>query len=130
MFAKCKHKMPLDNSIVIAMMKFLMLVKYYHWSTDSYNRHKITDEFYATLNTLVDNFVETYQGISGSVVPMGIKVDLSFDSYTDESFISRLHMFLDYITKIRTKLTEPELANILDEITAEVQKVIYLARFD
>lgn len=112
------------------MMKYLMLVKYYHWSTDSYNRHVISDTFYTNLNILIDKFVETYQGLSQAVVQMGAKVNISFESYTDETFTSRLQMFLDYLTVIRKEFTHSELLNIVDELSAEVQKTIYLSRFN
>jgi len=125
-----KHKMLLNNSIITAMMKFLMLVKYYHWSTDSYNRHIISDGFYTNLNVLIDRFVETYQGIAESTVPMGMKVDISFESYTDDTFVSRLQMFLDYLGRIRQDMTHSELLNIVDELAAEIQKTIYLSRFN
>ncbi len=125
-----KHKMLFNNTVITSMMKFLMLVKYYHWSTDSYNRHVISDGFYTNINVLIDRFVETYQGIAETVVPMGVKVDISFESYTDQTFVSRLQMFLDYLTRIRKDMTHSELLNIMDELSAEIQKTIYLSRFN
>jgi hypothetical protein len=125
-----KHKMLFNNTVITSMMKFLMLVKYYHWSTDSYNRHVISDGFYTNINVLIDRFVETYQGIAETVVPMGVKVDISFESYTDQTFVSRLQMFLDYLIRIRKDMTHSELLNIMDELSAEIQKTIYLSRFN
>jgi hypothetical protein len=39
-------------------------------------------------------------------------------------------MFLDYLARIRQDMTHSELLNIVDELAAEIQKTIYLSRFN
>ena len=47
-------------------MNFLNDIQSYHWQTESYSEHETTGEYYEKFNKLNDEFVETWQGKSGT----------------------------------------------------------------
>lgn len=103
-------------------------VKLFHWATKSYVHHKALDELHDALSSKVDLFVEAYSG-KMDVQPFK-KFTVTTKSHSDASKVVK------YLESERQKIEhlhaqfnkQPELANILEEMMAEISKAIYLMR--
>jgi hypothetical protein len=99
----------------------------YHWQTDSHAQHVAFGDAYETLDGLVDNFVEVFQGKYGIQVPKGgakIKLE-NLDSKPEEM----INVFCDFLTKELQGLCDEkdtDLLNIRDEMLAVLNKTKYL----
>jgi len=117
-------------------MEYLLNLKIYHWTTNSYKAHKITDNLYLKLQTLMDTYVETSLGYN-----LCEKENLMGSIKNFKLTILRNNEDLHKITKkykislknIRMKLDgrkAEEIIGILDEITVELDILSYLNTFD
>lgn len=115
-----------NGSIVEVMLGIRNQVKLYHWQTRSFARHKATDDLTATLDTMIDNFVEVYMGKYGRPKVSGSIKLHNFSESAAKNFVAKQ---TDYLTKVlpkKLKSTDTDLLNIRDEILGEVNKVLYL----
>ena len=53
------------EAIVLKFIEMLNTVKLFHWKTNSYAKHKATDDLYSELNGNIDSFVEVLLGKQG-----------------------------------------------------------------
>lgn len=114
------------GDIVTEMLTIRNQVKLYHWQTGSFARHKATDDLTATLDTLIDQFVEVYMGKYGRPKVTGTMKLHNFSESAAKSFVAKQR---DYLTKAlpkKIKAGDSDLLNIRDEILAELNKVLYL----
>lgn len=100
----------------------------YHWLTTSYARHKASDELYASISDLADQFMETYMGKYGRPKqPSTTK--LTVRSLTDKTIIeyykSCISLLEGDFVKALTK-EDTDLFNIRDEILGALKKTLYL----
>jgi DNA-binding ferritin-like protein len=117
-------------------LSILNKIKVYHWQTNSYARHKATDELHANLSTLVDQFIEVLTGrtIAETNNPnyrITVTEDTStikLKNYSDKeapNLIIEIKKVLE--NNINSFIgSNTELANIRDEMLAEINKVAYL----
>ena len=101
-------------------------VKLYHWQTKSFARHTATDALTATLDTLIDSFVESYMGRYGRPKVSGSIKLHNFSESAARSFVAKQTKFLSTDLPKKIKSTDTDLLNIRDEILAELNKVLYL----
>ena len=66
-------------------MNFLNDIQSYHWQTESYSEHETTGEYYEKLNKLNDEFVETWQGKSGTRIKFSAELRPGIMNYADNS---------------------------------------------
>jgi len=113
------------NEIVGMCFTLQLLNKLYHWNTTSYARHKATDDFNSTLQSLLDRFVEVYIGRYGSR-PSVKKLRLDETNLTDQGIIGLFMAVREYLKTFDKKFNDTDLLNIRDELLAEVNKTLYL----
>ena len=103
-------------------------MKINHWQTKGYARHNAFGGFYDSLNSLIDQFVESAMGKYGRF------------SLNDETKTMELNNLTELdlkglITKVREALvnmtnemdeTDTDLLNIRDEMLGELNKLAYL----
>ena len=113
------------------LMKFLsqanIQTRVWHLQTTSYAQHVALNGFYDGIGDLQDTLIETYQGYYKSRI--GGNMNFNIDSEWDESKPKEyLQMLNNYLHDAYTdKLMQPGcLKNIMDEITALVDKTLYL----
>jgi hypothetical protein len=119
-----------------ALMKMLLIVKFHHWETESYALHKATDDLYATLNTLVDKFVEVLLGKVGRAAlfpstSMVHNIELPV-SMPKTEFIDVLQSYISMFQRMDTDpvlATHSDLLNIRDEINSTLNQFMYLSTF-
>ena len=104
-------------------------MKFYHWTTKSYSRHKASDKLVNSLTTNIDLFIESMQGSRGVKlsVPSNSQVDLS--NINDEDIITVLTTFRQYLSETLPTLlnrNDTELLNIRESMLTDVNQTLYL----
>ena len=114
------------GDLVTSLLIIRNQVKLYHWQTKSFARHKATDDLTATLDTLIDSFVESYMGRYGRPKVSGAIKLHNFSESAARAFVAKQTKFLTIDMPKKIKSTDSDLLNIRDEILAELNKVLYL----
>lgn len=118
------------SEVLIKLLTLQTQIKLYHWQTESYARHKATDDFTTEIMELVDKFVEVYQGKYGR-----IKIDrnnccINLDNITDQkitAFVKTMRKFLhDDLDKFLDSKNDTDLLNIRDEMLSDINQLLYL----
>ena len=104
-------------------------IKLYHWQTNSFSRHKATDEIIGKLDKSIDKFVEVYMGKYGRP-RLGPKTNTfklsNMSGPVAQKFVKGS---IKAIQHIRSGLNDPadsDLINILDEMQADLNQLLYL----
>ena len=101
----------------VAVLQFLVVLKLFHWNTDSYAKHVSSDQLYTSLSTHIDSFVELL--IRNDKRPTSFKIPaLSFS-------IPKFRQTLESFRRLMLRVHQPELTNIRDEIVADIDQFIY-----
>ena len=96
-----------------------------HWQTTSFAEHMALGDYYDDIGDLVDNYVESYQGIygilegfTGGYTPPG------------SDCLSEMEDLGNAVANMRDDLPDDsELQNIVDEIASLIDRTIYKLRF-
>ena len=109
-------------------------VKLYHWETKMYSRHKSSDTLFEAVISLMDKFMEVYQGKFGRLQPSDDPFAIQVRSYSDDAMLVYLQQAALFLSKIEGnyKITskDSDLLNIRDELVAAIQQTIYLFSFE
>lgn len=122
----------MTNSILIrTFLNALNQIKTYHWQTENYARHIASGNLYDQLNTLIDQFIEVYQGKYGR-----IRLTASKEGYTnlsDRQIVQFLNDLREFLIITLPSYLDPridtDLFNIRDEMLANVDQTLYLFTF-
>jgi len=114
--------------IITPFLKLLNQLKIYHWQTKSYAEHIAFGKAYDNLDSLIDKLIEVYMGKNG--VPRAkLKFNIELDNY-DENHTLFVKDFIHNINNdLKSNLSmenDSELLNIIDEIVAELEQLLYL----
>jgi hypothetical protein len=124
------NKLGNGYKILQTFTQWQMTIKLYHFQTDSYDRHKITDDYLSKYLEHLDEFMEIYQGAHGKIkFPKNITV--SFDQFDIAGIFIEANKFEKYLIKELPKLIDKEdsdLLNLRDEILGGVRRMVYLLR--
>lgn len=99
-----------------------------HLRTRSYAAHMALGDFYDQIATAADAFAECHMGVEGQFTGFpAIKPDTSLGGDI-QGYLTDLH---DWLTKHRTECADgsTELANLIDEILAVIDRTFYKLRF-
>ncbi len=99
-----------------------------HWQTKSYARHKAYDETLDSIVGLVDGFMESYQGKYGRI-SIGGETNLHVADIGSTNEIDLIQSYRDFLMTDALLLIEEDdddLKNILDEMVASLNKLLYL----
>jgi hypothetical protein len=115
---------------LISCFEFLNTLKLYHWKTRSFARHKASDECGTKLAVLLDRFVEAYLGRYGhqSIAAHGA-YPLRLRVLNDKQMTHAVWKFRASLGALKLE-ADSELANIRDEMVAEVDQCLYLFELD
>ena len=113
-------------SRVIAQLIYLqMQMRIFHWQTKSYARHKALGKFYESFDGLLDNFVETYQGIFGRV---GFAQSLELKNLDESTNLENvLNNAINILNEESPEIQDnSDLSNIRDEMIGQMNRLKYL----
>ena len=112
------------QSFVMCLLHAVTNTHILHLQSRSYSEHKALQGLYEGLDTLIDDFVEAYQGKYGIIE--GYPSDYEQPTPALEYVIS----LADYIKQAREAIAQDsELQNIIDEIAQLVDSTLYKLRF-
>jgi hypothetical protein len=97
---------------------------FFHWSTDSYAKHKALRSYYDGIVDLVDDYVEAYMGCYDQIK--------EFPSvyHQPKDAVKYLQSLQTFIKEARTDLPQDEqLCNLVDAIADLVDSTTYKLRF-
>jgi hypothetical protein len=112
------------QAFVLCMMHSQTNAHILHLQTRSYAEHKALQHYYESIDGLIDDYVEAYQGKYGIVEEYGTEYQAPTKPL--EYMVS----LSDYLKQARPSLPQDsELLNILDEMAALLDRTIYKLRF-
>jgi len=97
---------------------------FFHWSTDSYAKHKALAKYYDSIIDLTDAFAESYMGKYGKFT--------SFPSvyHQPKDPIRYMESLQSFVKEARMELPQDsELQNIVDEIADLINTTAYKLKF-
>jgi DNA-binding ferritin-like protein len=97
---------------------------FFHWSTDSYAKHKALAKYYDSIIDLTDAFAESYMGKYGKFT--------SFPSvyHQPKDPIRYMESLQSFVKEARQDLPQDsELQNIIDEIAGLINSTAYKLKF-
>ena len=115
------------NKLVNFFFTLELNLKIYHWNTNSFPRHKASDELGEKILELTDKFVEIFIG-RYKVKPNieRIKIESVFTS--DNGNVDLLNQSILFLEDLNTIIKDSDLLNIRDEMLGEINKTLYLYR--
>jgi DNA-binding ferritin-like protein len=97
---------------------------FFHWSTDSYSKHKALAKYYDSIIDLTDTFAESYMGKYGKFT--------SFPSvyHQPKDPIRYMESLQSFVAEARQDLPQDsELQNFIDEISDLINSTTYKLKF-
>ena len=116
-------------------LEMLMMIKLFHWKTNSYATHKATDDLYTKFNANIDSFIEVLLGKTGSRIDlMSNKSIKLIDLSSQEALKREIESFKSYLVnlndnKAMKQMTNTDLFNIRDTILGDLNQFLYLLTF-
>jgi hypothetical protein len=105
-------------------------MRMYHWHTKRYSRHVASGEHLSSIDTLIDQFVETLQGKYGRVYLDTSNNKVILGNNNDEQIVEFMKKFAEYlieeIPKNLDSKKDTDLLNIRDEILGDINQKLYL----
>lgn len=128
------------SKILHRLVMFQTQIRLYHWSTRSYSRHVASGNLYTSIDKLIDNFIESLQGIlpaqrvkynTINFTLYNISDDIVGDLLEDFSnfLTSDIDQFLDSLNINNGGKQTSDLKNIRDEILGLIHQSQYLFTF-
>lgn len=113
------------------------LIKVFHWQTDKYSQHIASDQLYNNLQTLIDQWVEVYQGKYQTLTFEDDKVNVPLRNVDLDDFKLHLTQFKTFLMRDIPKflgddkeMKHTDLYNIRDEMLAITNKTLYLLKLE
>ena len=104
------------------LFRFQSQLKIMHWGTSSYAEHQAYGMTYETVDGLLDNLVEAYQGCYGKLeFPQ-----CGYVTFKDVEVEGWLKGVMDSINNLRKEIEEDGIKNLIDEMDSAVSKLKYL----
>lgn len=97
---------------------------FFHWSTDSYAKHKALGKYYEGIVPLVDTLVESYMGKYGKLTSFPTAYHQPKDP------LKYMESLQNFVTDARQDLPQDsELQNAIDEIADLINSTTYKLKF-
>ena len=108
-------------------MNFLNDIQSYHWQTESYSEHETTGEYYDKFNKLNDEFVETWQGKTGTRIKFSAELRPGIMNYADKDILkSEVNMQADRINEAYKQVEgQIDLESILEDMQEATSQLSY-----
>jgi hypothetical protein len=109
---------------VFRLLELQTQLKVFHWNTFSHAQHEAFGDTQATLDDLIDSFIEGFQGLYGRISFGGLTITIG--DLEDVAVIDYLRLQLDYLAGMSNHISDTNLLNIRDEMLQAVSKLLYL----
>ena len=110
-------------------MNFLNDIQSYHWQTESYSEHETTGEYYEKFSKLNDEFVETWQGKTGTRIKFSAELRPGIMNYADNSQVrGEVQKQVARLTKISQHpkvVNQMDLESILEDMLLATNQLLF-----
>jgi hypothetical protein len=113
------------HGIASKLVEIQTQLKFFHWQTKSYARHKAYGKTYSAMSDLIDNFVEILMGKYGRVPAMPMRIY----NRNEKDAVTFIEETIGYLISLSNELDangDTDLLNIRDEMLALFNKLRYL----
>ena len=120
------------SRVTVEFLEMLLLIKLYHWKTQSYATHTATDELYGKLNENMDKFIEILMGKTASRLDFSGRTTISLTNVkSTEELKQRVMKFKVFLIELSdskelSPMTNTDLMNVRDEILGDMNQFLYL----
>lgn len=116
----------MHQKIVQNLLTVSNQLKYYHWATNSYARHKALGGAYDDFNELMDEFVEILLGKYGKNLPT---INVVIHAKSELEMCAAIEEICNYLSNELPQVlneNDTDLLNIRDEMLAVMNRLKYL----
>lgn len=110
-------------------INFLNDIQAYHWQTRSYSEHNALSEYYKEYNSLLDKYVETYQGKIGKRITFSAELRPGILNYADVNIVKlEVKKIVDHITnfsKNKEVIGQIDLESIIEDMLLVTNQLLY-----
>jgi DNA-binding ferritin-like protein len=117
-----------NSDVILKLVQIQQQLRFLHWQTKSFAKHKAYGEIYSSLDELIDTFAESCMGkhgrpsFSGGYTIQGSDIsELSMQEFIDDTV-----SFLVGLTEKYDPKMDSDLLNLRDEMLGEFNKLKYL----
>lgn len=117
-----------NSDVILKLVQIQQQLRFLHWQTKSFAKHKAYGEIYSSLDELIDTFAESCMGkhgrpsFSGGYNIQGSDIsELSMQEFIDDTV-----SFLVGLTDKYDPKMDSDLLNLRDEMLGEFNKLKYL----
>jgi DNA-binding ferritin-like protein len=115
----------MEKDLLANIVQIQGQLKILHWQTTSYAEHKAFGETYESLSDKFDRIVEVYSGKYKRPKFDGVR-QITLADYDNLKIDAFIESFEDFMNNTFMAQQDSELANIKDEVIADIQKLKYL----
>ena len=115
----------MEKELLANIVQVQMQLKVLHWQTESFAEHNAFGDIYESLSDRFDRIIEVYSGKYKRPKFGGVK-EISFADYENLKIDSFIESMDDFMAGAFMDEQDSELANIRDEIRADLMKLKYL----
>jgi hypothetical protein len=117
-----------NSEIICKLVEVQTQLKFLHWQTKSYAKHKAYGKLYDSLGVLIDDFVEACMGKHGRPSYEGGYTIQGQDisEISVQNFVDGVCMFLIQLTEVFDSQEDSDLLNLRDEMLHGFNKLKYL----
>ena len=117
--------------VVGRLLQYQNLFRIYHWQTQSYARHKASDELLSSFTSLIDQLVEGLQGAHKKRVTFGRPATFKVSDVSDEMANGLVFDLKKWLETLQDEIKlDIGISNTRDEIVALLDKTLYLFTFE
>ena len=116
-----------NSDIIRKLVEAQIQLKFLHWQTKSYAKHKAYGKLYDSLGDLIDNFVEACMGKHGRPSYQGGYTIQGQDisEISVQNFVDGVCIFLIELTGVFDPQLDSDLLNLRDEMLHGFNKLKY-----
>ena len=118
-----------SSFLVKTFLEILYSIKLYHWKTQSYSQHKVTDELHEKLSAETDRFVEVLIGKTSTRIQMVEDKMKLYDFDNKTQFKDKIFEFRQFLIDLNQTFRtnkDADLLSIRDEMLESVNQFLFL----
>jgi len=115
----------MEKELLSTVIQISGQLRILHWQTESFAEHNAFGDTYESLNDKFDRLIEVYSG-KYKRPAFGEVKQLSFADYSNLKIDAFIEGMCDFFSEAFMAQQDSELANLRDEIIADLNKLKYL----
>jgi len=117
-----------QNLLIKILLQFRMDIKMFHWQTNCYSKHKISDDLLTSVDNISDKIIEVVLGKFNMRPDINDKILIR--NIDDKFFIELLNYNVKSLEHILIYIKFISFKSLIDELLVEINKTLYLMSFN